>query len=76
MSQSWFYRRGGPYGKLAGHDASVNLGRMDLREDLLDRWGVLELTKEQEKELDRWEVKIGGKYRRVGVVLPEGQAEG
>lgn len=46
MSGSWFYRKGAPYGKFAGHDASINLAKMSHDAQLFDKWGEISLTKE------------------------------
>lgn len=47
VSGSWFYRKGAPYGKLAGHDASINLAKMSHDAGLLDKWGSIALTAEE-----------------------------
>lgn len=44
VSESWFYRKGGPYGKFAGHDASINLAKMSHDDKMLDQWGKIRLT--------------------------------
>mgnify|MGYP000846786206 CR=1 FL=1 len=38
VSGVWFYRKGGPYGVFAGHDASINLGKMSHDSTMLDKW--------------------------------------
>lgn len=44
VSGSWFYRKGAPYGKFAGHDASLNLAKMSHDEKLFDKWGQYPLN--------------------------------
>jgi predicted heme/steroid binding protein len=44
VSESWFYRKKGPYGKFAGHDASINLAKMSHDDNMLDQWGKMTLT--------------------------------
>jgi predicted heme/steroid binding protein len=46
VSGSWFYRKGAPYGKFAGHDASVNLAKMSHDDKMLDEWGKIALNAE------------------------------
>lgn len=38
VSGSWFYKKHGPYGMFAGHDASINLAQMDYNPKLLDQY--------------------------------------
>ena len=54
VSGSWFYRKGSPYGKFAGHDASINLAKMAHDDNLLDKWGDITLNQEEDKVLQDW----------------------
>lgn len=68
VTNTTFYRKDGPYGLFAGHDASVNLSKMSHDETLLNQWGKYTLTEEQQEILDDWVQKFDVKYRKVGVV--------
>ena len=46
VSGSWFYKKNGPYGKFAGHDASINLAKMSHDDVNLDKWGDISITPE------------------------------
>lgn len=58
MSGSWFYRKGAPYGKFAGHDASINLAKMSHDESMLDKWGEQPINEDENKVLQDWVDKL------------------
>jgi predicted heme/steroid binding protein len=68
VSSSPFYKEGGSYSQLAGHDASVALARMDLSAASLSlSLSDVELTEEQQGSLETWEKFFVGKgYSVVG----------
>jgi membrane-associated progesterone receptor component len=41
-----FYKKDGPYGLFAAHDASVNLAKMSHDETLLNQWGTYTLDED------------------------------
>ena len=44
VSGSWFYKKSGPYGSFAGHDASINLAKMSHEPSTMDKWGSITIT--------------------------------
>ena len=54
VSNSESYKPGNSYNILAGHDASISLGKMSLDEEFLDQYNKVKLTKEEIKTLDEW----------------------
>mmetsp|Transcript_33800 Transcript_33800/g.58921 ORF Transcript_33800/g.58921 Transcript_33800/m.58921 type:complete len:140 (+) Transcript_33800:93-512(+) len=70
------YCEGGGYSKLAGHDVSVSLSRMDLGDESVNTsMAEVELTEQQMKSVKSWEkyfIKKG--YGIVGRLAQEGKA--
>ena len=68
VSASDFYKPGGPYHVLAGHDASVALAKMTQELEFLDhnKYKWEECLDENEKiVLDHWFSKLSEKYAQI-----------
>ncbi|EYC36265.1 hypothetical protein Y032_0913g3014 [Ancylostoma ceylanicum] len=69
-----FYGPGGPYGAMAGRDATRALGTMDVK-DVRDEWDDHEtLTSDQKETANEWEASFKYKYPTVGKLIREGDA--
>ncbi|KAK6740073.1 hypothetical protein RB195_008506 [Necator americanus] len=67
-----FYGPGGPYGALAGRDATRPLATMDVK-DVRDEWDDHEdLTSDQKESANEWEASFKYKYPIVGKLIKEG----
>ncbi|RCN45314.1 hypothetical protein ANCCAN_08710 [Ancylostoma caninum] len=67
-----FYGPGGPYGAMAGRDATRALGTMDVK-DVRDEWDDHEdLTNDQRETANEWEASFKYKYPTVGKLIKEG----
>lgn len=68
VSSADFYKPGGPYHFLSGHDGSVALAKMSMDQEYLDynkhKWEEC-LDKDEKIVLDQWIIKISGKYPKV-----------
>ncbi|KAK6058229.1 cytochrome b5-like Heme/Steroid binding domain protein [Cooperia oncophora] len=63
-----FYGPGGPYGALAGRDATRALSTMDVK-DVRDEWDDHEdLTADQKDTANEWETSFKFKYPTVGII--------
>ena len=74
VSGSDFYKPGGPYHYLAGHEASVPLAKMSKETEFLDRekykWD--ECLDENDKiMLENWFSKISEKYPKVAKIAAQ-----
>ena len=74
VSGSDFYKPGGPYHYLAGHEASVPLAKMSKETEYLDqekyKWD--ECLDENDKiMLENWFSKISEKYPKVAKIAPQ-----
>ena len=74
VSGSDFYKPGGPYHYLAGHEASVPLAKMSKETEFLDRekykWD--ECLDENDKiMLENWFSKISEKYPKVAKIASQ-----
>ena len=68
VSNADFYKPGGPYHVLAGHEASVALAKMSKDEEYLntDKYKWNEFLDENEKiVLDQWYTRLADKYPKV-----------
>jgi len=72
VSNADFYKPGGPYHVLAGHDASVALARMNLDPEVLNnpaKYNWRECLNEEEKQsLENWFKRLSDKYPVVGTL--------
>jgi membrane-associated progesterone receptor component len=69
VSTSDFYGVGGGYHQFAGHDASINLGKMSHDDQFLDKYGQINLDSEESKVLNDWVARFEAKYPLVGKVI-------
>ncbi|KHJ81307.1 cytochrome b5-like Heme/Steroid binding domain protein [Oesophagostomum dentatum] len=69
-----FYGPGGPYGALAGRDATRALGTMNVK-DVKDEWDDHEdMPNDQKETADEWEASFKYKYPTVGKLIKDGAA--
>ncbi|WKX98869.1 hypothetical protein Q1695_014055 [Nippostrongylus brasiliensis] len=68
---SSFYGPGGPYGALAGRDATRALSTMNVK-DVRDEWDDHEgLTADEKETANEWEASFKYKYPTVGKLIKE-----
>ncbi|PIO71819.1 cytochrome b5-like Heme/Steroid binding domain protein [Teladorsagia circumcincta] len=68
-----FYGPGGPYGALAGRDATRALSTMDVK-DVRDEWDDHEgLTADEKETANEWEASFKFKYPTVGKLIKDGE---
>jgi len=71
VSEADFYKPGGPYNVLAGHDASVALAKMTKEPEFVDRnkykWED-SLDENEMIVLDQWFTKLSEKYKQVAQI--------
>lgn len=63
-----FYGKGGPYGVLAGRDASRALACMQKDEEYVNNPDISVCTEKEIKTLNDWERKLSSKYPCVGIL--------
>ena len=63
-----FYGKGGPYGVLAGRDASRALACMQKDEEYVNNPDISGCTEKEIETLNGWEKKLSSKYPCVGVL--------
>merc|ERR1712086_493729 len=71
VTESPHYKPGSGYHIFVGTDASVALARMNLTGEFLNQWGLIELNKEEQGNLEGFYQLYAGKYPIIGKVIPE-----
>lgn len=69
VSSSPFYKPGQAYHVFTGHDASINLAKMTHDEQLLDKYGEIQLDNEEDTALNEWKVRFEQKYPKIGKIV-------